>query len=346
VRTTRVFVALALALLVAASRPAAQGLTYDLFARYLASLREQAGIPGLSAAIVQDGTVVWERGFGLENIENSVPATPDSVYAIGDVTQTFGAVLLLQRCVETGIFQANDRVVRWNPRFPEPETTFGELLSHESSSGPYLYDPGRYRALTAAVEECLDTDYPVAVARDVLDRLAMFDTVPGSDVATAGSRAQGMFPAATLARYQGVLARAAVPYRVDSRGRATRSIHPPTPLTADTGLLSTVRDLARFDDALDDGVLLRRDTREFAWTRQGASPMGSGWFVQAYNGERVVWHFGLSEGAYSALYIKVPARRLSLVLLANSDGLSAPFPLSAGDVTVSPFARIFLLFLG
>jgi hypothetical protein len=33
---------------------------------------------------------------------------------------------------------------------------------------------------------------------------------------------------------------------------------------------------------------------------------------------------------------------LTLILLANSQGLARPFGLSAGDVTVSPFARLFL----
>jgi hypothetical protein len=55
-----------------------------------------------------------------------------------------------------------------------------------------------------------------------------------------------------------------------------------------------------------------------------------------------VWQFGVVRDAYSALYIKVPARNLTLILLANSDGLAAPYNLSNGDVTVSLFAQTFL----
>ncbi len=36
---------------------------------YLESLRAQSGIPGMSAALVQDGEIVWERGFGFQNLE-------------------------------------------------------------------------------------------------------------------------------------------------------------------------------------------------------------------------------------------------------------------------------------
>jgi len=40
--------------------------------------------------------------------------------------------------------------------------------------------------------------------------------------------------------------------------------------------------------------------------------------------------------------LKLPERKLTLLLLANSDGLSAPFSLGAGDVTRSAFAGSFL----
>ena len=82
-------------------------------------------------------------------------------------------------------------------------------------------------------------------------------------------------------------------------------------------------------------------------TSSGAPlPSGLGWFVQTYNGERLVWHFGVTPGAASSLLIKVPRRDLTLILLANSDGLS-PSSISEGDVTASLFAKLFLrVFVG
>ena len=49
--------------------------------------------------------------------------------------------------------------------------------------------------------------------------------------------------------------------------------------------------------------------------------------MQAYNGEPIAWQFGVVEDGYSSLIVKVPNRKLTLILLANSDGLSAPFAL-------------------
>ena len=75
-------------------------------------------------------------------------------------------------------------------------------------------------------------------------------------------------------------------------------------------------------------------------------PTGLGWFVQKYNAETVVWQFGMMTNGYSSLILKLPARRLTLILLANSDGLSSPFDLPSGDVTKSLFAVLFLRLFG
>ena len=109
----------------------------------------------------------------------------------------------------------------------------------------------------------------------------------------------------------------------------------------------TVRDLAKFHLALKAGVLLRADTLALAWQapidRDGRRlPHGLGWFVQSYNGETIVWQFGVTDNGSSSLWVTVPGRGLTLILMANSSGLARPFNLAAGDLTVSPFARLFL----
>ena len=51
---------------------------------------------------------------------------------------------------------------------------------------------------------------------------------------------------------------------------------------------------------------------------------------------------GVSDNASSSLVVKVPARGMTLIVLANGDGLVKSLPLSAGDLTISPVARLFL----
>jgi CubicO group peptidase (beta-lactamase class C family) len=178
----------------------------------------------------------------------------------------------------------------------------------------------------------------------------MPDAVPGYDIATVAPQLGEAFDEGTIARYVSVLQRLAVPYKVDRRGRAARSQLPPAVVDGAHGIIASARDLARFDKALDDFLLLRPVLQALSWTnavQNGVvTPIGMGWFVQTYQGEKVVWQFGNTPDSFSSLMLKVPGRKLSLIMLANSDGLSAPYSLSEGDVTKSLFARTFLgLFL-
>jgi CubicO group peptidase (beta-lactamase class C family) len=136
-------------------------------------------------------------------------------------------------------------------------------------------------------------------------------------------------------------------YRRSARTGAIEPMHHPTYLFASAGLVASAPDVARFSIALDRGVLLKESTRDSAWTlgvlSSGAHfPYGLGWFVQTYQGTKIVWHFGQGPES-SALLVKIPGRELTFVALANSDGLSRDLQLGDhGDLLRSPAARLFL----
>ena len=128
----------ALAVLVAvasAPRPHAQGLPFSLFERYLESLREQTGTPGISAVIVQGGRPVWSAGLGRQDVEGSVGARDDTVYPIGDLTQTFAAVLVGE-CVDRKGLSIHQPIRQWTDTIPEGSATLRNVLSHASSGVP------------------------------------------------------------------------------------------------------------------------------------------------------------------------------------------------------------------
>jgi CubicO group peptidase (beta-lactamase class C family) len=320
---------------------------------YLEPLRQQAGIPGMSVAVVSDGHVIWEKGYGYLNLASRERATPDTPYMVGDMSGTLAAILLLQ-CVEQRRVGLDEPFARYGLSAPEPEATLRGILSHappQGSRDQFAYNPDRYATLTALMEWCAPQPFRKSVAHRILNRLAMRDSVPGTDlIDPALALPEGLFAPEDLEHYRDVLSRIAVPYRVTGRTRADRSDLPIVPMTASGGLVSTVRDLASLDAALtgstDAGGLLLPETLAAAWTPVdrggGATPMGLGWFVQSFRGERVVWHFGSVPGAYSSLILKLPLRHVTFIVLANSDGLSSSFNLPAGDVTRSVFANLFL----
>ena len=346
-RTLRAGVLVLVAALALAPRPDAQGLPYALFDRYLDALREEAGIPGLSVAIVQGRRLVWDTGLGRQDVEQSIPARADTPYLIGDLTENFAAVVLGQ-CVEQAGLNIAQPISRWSSTIPETGAQVRHVLAHASAGAPgevYRYDVGRFAQLTPVADDCADRPFRRVVAEDIFDRLGMRDSLPGRDLTAIGATAPDFFDDGRLRAYESVLTRLAVPYRV--RGdKATRGDYPADSVSAASGLISTVRDLARFDIALDDNALIGQNLRSVAWTNVTTSagaplPTGLGWFVQTYNGERLIWQFGSIRDVGSALLLKVPSRDITLILLANSDGL-APDTVANGDITVSLFAKLFL----
>ena len=328
-------------------RTEAQALTFSLFERYLDSFRSEANIPGLSATIAQNGVVLWERGFGKRN-DSGAPALPDTPYQIGGLSQTFGATLLLRKCVDQWGAQLDDPVMLRSQSFSEPQTTLFDLLSHTAPAGGFQYAPARFAALTAVIERCAQGRYANVLATEIFDRFAMHDSSPDQLLGTTTSGDGAAFDAAHRARYADVVARMSAPYRLVS-GRAQRNTDlAPMRVDAADGVVSSVRDLVRFDNAVTSNALLAAATRNLAWTQAysgtTALPTGLGWFVQNYRDEPIVWQFGTIRGGYSSLIVKAPNRGLTYVLLANSDGLNAPFAqaLESGDLTSSIFATLFL----
>jgi CubicO group peptidase (beta-lactamase class C family) len=321
---------------------AQQNLPFSLFERSLDQLRVESGIPGLSVVIVY-GRERWERAFGMADVERSIPARPDTPYPIGDLTQPIAATLVL-RCIDRGLFEINDRIERWTTSIPEKSATVGQVLRH-ASSGEFDYDPERFAALTPLIELYYGrVPFRKVLANEILTRFAMLDAVPGHDMEQPATTEVAFFDDSELNRYRGVFQRLAVPYRVDIRRRATRGDYQARGINAGGGLIASALDLASFDNALDSpGALLTNSAKAAMQDRGGTNgPMGLGWFVQTYNGQKVVWHFGNIPNAYSSLMIRIAERDLTLILLANSDGLTAPFALDQGDVTASLFARLFL----
>jgi len=324
---------------------------YDAFGAYLDSLRQQAGIPGLAAAIVDLDGIAWEQAYGRQHVDRGIPTRTDTPFNAEGLTQVFTAAMVLQ-CVEQGRLSLDDRIGDFDVNTLEPDATIRQLLTHTSGapeSLTFLYRPQRLEPLWRILRTCTVDSYREAFA-NLLKRHAMTDSVPGANIVNVRAPLEGVPFPEDVERYNTILARRAAPYAVDGRGRAFGSSFPPGAevLTASSGLITTVRDLAIFDSDLRRGLLqISPETLASAWSAPGGSdglalPHGVGWFVQDYKGEKVVWQFGMIEDASSALMITLPSRGLTLIMMANSDRLVKQFSPAKGDISLSPFARLFL----
>ncbi|HWS86530.1 MAG TPA: serine hydrolase [Pyrinomonadaceae bacterium] len=146
-------------------------------------------------------------------------------------------------------------------------------------------------------------------------------------------------------RFDAVQKTLAQGYGLDDKFNPVR-IKYPTYFGTSAGLMASVLDMAKYDIAVDRNRFLTKETQRLAFTPFTSTkgeplPYGLGWFTQDYRGTRLVWHYGYWTGN-SSLILKVPERNLTFIAMANTDNLSRPTDLGAGDVLSSPVGMAFL----
>src|SRR6059036_2823201 len=55
-------------------------------------------VPGLSEAVVDRGRVILTQGYGIADVENSVPATADTVYRIASISISKSITIQIHHC--------------------------------------------------------------------------------------------------------------------------------------------------------------------------------------------------------------------------------------------------------
>ncbi len=330
--------------------------SYDVaaFVQRLDSLRKAASIPGLSVAVLKDHAIVLAAGLGYADVDNGISATAETAYDVASVAKPLSAVVAL-RLVEAGVldldrpladysewaafcteFSQQPSIFARELRCQPPGHTLRHLLSHTATGTPgtrFSYNPILYSWASRPIMAAANTPFSTLVERYVF--------IPAGMKKSARRHRD-------LPLREDLTRRLALPYRVDSSGAILRAPAPsPQGDGAAGGVVTTVLDLARFDVALDQGVLISPDSRANMMTptrsiNGEALPYGLGWYVQEYESHTLVWHSGWWEEAYSALYLKIPALNLSFILLANSDGIWWDNPLERAAVERSQFAQAFL----
>ncbi|KGM57758.1 beta-lactamase [Lysobacter arseniciresistens ZS79] len=121
------------------------------FDAYVENAREQFDVPAIAVAIVKDGEVVLERGYGVKDLESREPVDARTMFAIASNTKAFTATAL-QILARDGKLAMDDRVIDHLPwfRMADPyitrEMRIRDLLAHRSGlalgAGDLLYWPG------------------------------------------------------------------------------------------------------------------------------------------------------------------------------------------------------------
>ena len=93
--------------------------------------------PGIAIGVVQDGRLVYARGFGFATLEKHVPMTPDTEFYVGGLTMEFTAAAMLLLS-QDGKLKLDDPGSKYVPEFKlAANVTIAQLLTQTSGLPNY-----------------------------------------------------------------------------------------------------------------------------------------------------------------------------------------------------------------
>lgn len=334
--------------------------TNDSFEQTLDSLRKQYRLPGLCVGVSKNDSVVFSKAFGFAVLEDSTPITTTTPFRIASLTKPIFSTIIM-RLVEEGKIDLNAKVKDLYPGYQnkcerllhyfntqQPEYSFllneynfqrddiliKHHLSHTAENVPgtaYKYNGFLFGMLSDVVKTQTGISFDEWVDQLIIEELELLHSASSQ---LDSSKTQ-------------LLKEIAHPYKALENDRFQLQNFPNKELNAGAGLVFSLEDLLTFDRALNQNKIISKTSKQKAFTpfllANGTnSPYAYGWFVQQHAGRTLVWHYGLQENSYSSLYLKVLEDNITLLMLSNGDGLSAPFQLNRGNVLNTAFVNSFL----
>ena len=95
--------------------------------------------PGVSIGLVQNGKLIYSKGYGMADLEHNIPIDSSSVFSLASVSKQFTvfAVLLLE---QQGELSLDDDIRKHLPEFPDygEKITLRQLANHSSGIRSHL----------------------------------------------------------------------------------------------------------------------------------------------------------------------------------------------------------------
>ena len=307
------------------------------------SLYQKYGQFNGSALVADNGKVIYQKGFGLANMEWDIPNAPDTKFRLGSITKQFTATLILQ-LVEQGKIELDGKLIDYLPDYRKDtgaKVTIHNLLSHTSgipnytslrgfvenvSRNPYsvdefikkyasgdlefepgtkfAYDNSGYFLLGAIIEKVTGKPYEQVLKENIFDPLGMKNS--GYD------------------HWGTILNKRATGYSRTPRGFQTAAYLDMSLPYAAGSLYSTVEDLYLWDQALYGEKILSAKSKELMF-KPNLSNYGYGFVITKATlapptklEVPVIQHNGGING-FNTVIVRMTNEKRLIVLLDNAE---------------------------
>lgn len=300
--------------------------------------KEENG-PGGVIMVSQNGKVIYNKAFGLANIELNTRMQTHQVFQLGSMTKQFTAVAILM-LAEQKKLTISDPIAKHIPDYPNgANITIHHLLTHTSGLKDYtkmnalreieekdltprelvdffknepaefapgdkfVYNNSGYVILGYLIEILSGQTYENYIQKNIFEKLGMYNSQYASDVAVIKNRAYG--------------------YRKGVNGYVNKNKISFNIAYAAGALMSTVSDLSIWQNALHQNRLLKAETIKSAFMRYQLNngeeyTYGYGWHLKKINGFDSREHGGSIFG-FKSMAVYLPEQDIYIVALSNCD---------------------------
>lgn len=302
-------------------------------------------VPGASVVIVNNGSVVYQKGFGMADLEAKTPVTPLTCFRLASVTKQFTAMAVMI-LAEQEKLSFGTTIPEFFPEFPPcgKSVTVLDLLHHtsgliayedivpESTAVPLLdndvlallkkkdstyFSPGTefrysnsgYALLALIVEKVSGKPFAQFLRDNIFVPLQMTSSVAyEKGISTVPFRAYGY----------------SLRDSTDPKSYIRTDQSLTSSVLGDGGIYTNTEDLVKWDRELYSPTVVSSASLERAFTPNilpdgKNSEYGFGWRVGTYRDTRCLHHSGSTIGFRTEIQ-RYPEKRFSVIILTNRDG--------------------------
>ncbi|HEY2726470.1 MAG TPA: serine hydrolase domain-containing protein, partial [Parafilimonas sp.] len=306
----------------------------------LISSTYQSISPGCVVLVAKNDSIIYEKAFGVANIELNVPMNPEMIFRLGSITKQYTAVSILQ-LIEEGKISLQDSIQKFIKDFPFKGHTImiENLLTHTSG----IVD---YEALDFPIPNAIRVDFPAKQIIDSLSKLPL-DFTPSSQFHYSNSNyfllayiieqvsgksyqdylTKNIFKPAGLTNTFYDSPTEIIPNRINGYAKYDGKYFNAGYISMSQAfgagaLVSNVEDMFKWHEALYNYKLIKKETLEKAFTpftlSDGTkSSYGYGWFIKSRNDYTSIEHAGGIDG-FQSDEIYFPEQNIFIATLYNS----------------------------